>query len=446
MAINDSTFTKQMIHTKICNRIDDLSAWMASNVILEKGEIALAIVTYTDTNSNGQFDSSEGNTYPADQAGVHGVPTVMIKVGDGTSTFANLKWVAAPASDVYAWAKLPTVDAALGTSKEVIPTINALLAGLDKDKDGYENVVEAIQTAVAGLSLQYNSTNNDNGHENKIITSLTISNTPNTTNKTITTSVNATYDYITDDYFGDATYTSASGDALVGDYKNSIPMKRIAGLTKYHAGVDAQLETINGMLQDSGKVMEFIGTIDTKTNLDIDCADGWFGGAPNATGAHQLQKGDVVATTSDAKEYIWTKVPSGSEITPIHDGYYWEEFGHASATDEALAQLRTEVETFAEQIDANGLDYRKGDKDTVTARIGSLESFQETAEEQLTDLYARSALYVAAKSIDGSDAGTETGGDTDVPDQDYLAINGNYIIFNCGTAAIRGIDRFTSST
>ena len=108
----------KIIETKICNRIDELSAWSDSDVILAKGEIALAIVRYDNTTS------PVVDTRPDKHKGSYGVPTVMMKVGDGASPFKDLKWLAAPASDVYAWAKKETIDAALTTSTTVIPTIN----------------------------------------------------------------------------------------------------------------------------------------------------------------------------------------------------------------------------------------------------------------------------------------------------------------------------------
>lgn len=76
----------KVLNTRIILKNDDLAKWNDSKLVLEKGEIALAAVT---TASNGNHD----------------VPTYLMKVGDGTHTFAELKWVAASASDVYSWAK-----------------------------------------------------------------------------------------------------------------------------------------------------------------------------------------------------------------------------------------------------------------------------------------------------------------------------------------------------
>ena len=81
---------EKTIKTRIINKHGALADWLSSSTILKAGEIALA---YVET------------TKPDGQGGTYTIPTYLMKVGDNEHTFSELEWVAAPASDVYAWAK-----------------------------------------------------------------------------------------------------------------------------------------------------------------------------------------------------------------------------------------------------------------------------------------------------------------------------------------------------
>lgn len=84
---------EHVIETKIQLRYDDYSNWMNSDLILKRGEAAIAVFPYsrTITNSN----DTPANTPPA----------IGIKIGDGVNPFYRLPWVQAIAADVYSWAK-----------------------------------------------------------------------------------------------------------------------------------------------------------------------------------------------------------------------------------------------------------------------------------------------------------------------------------------------------
>lgn len=91
---------EKIIQTRIINKNSALTEWLSSKFNLaddvdgaerlKKGEIALAYVEAAHTDATGNIVL---------------VPTYMLKVGDGVSRFSDLEWLAAPASDVYAWAK-----------------------------------------------------------------------------------------------------------------------------------------------------------------------------------------------------------------------------------------------------------------------------------------------------------------------------------------------------
>ena len=89
--------TKSVI-TRIKNKVDTLSSWQSYTGTLLNGEIAVVRVP-------------TGNTYTNPVTGAdEPVVELLMKVGDGTTEFANLPWMSAKASDVYDWAKAATVE------------------------------------------------------------------------------------------------------------------------------------------------------------------------------------------------------------------------------------------------------------------------------------------------------------------------------------------------
>lgn len=82
---------EKILNTRIQLKYDTLANWNSSTITLKKGEVAIA----------------EVSTWQIDETTLQkvAVPTCLMKVGDGTKTFSQLKWVAAQAADVYDWAK-----------------------------------------------------------------------------------------------------------------------------------------------------------------------------------------------------------------------------------------------------------------------------------------------------------------------------------------------------
>lgn len=82
---------EKILQTRIQLKYDSLTNWLSSTFIPKSGELCIATVP-----SN------------ASETGVVAPPAVIAKCGNGTDTFADLPWLQAVASDVYAWAKAPT--------------------------------------------------------------------------------------------------------------------------------------------------------------------------------------------------------------------------------------------------------------------------------------------------------------------------------------------------
>lgn len=103
------------LNTRIRLKYDTLANWTSNNPVLLAGELAIVEVP--------------NNVDP-----IHNAPTILIKVGDGSSTFTELGWSSALAADVYAWAKAatkPTYTAA-EVGAEATGTAQGLINALDK--------------------------------------------------------------------------------------------------------------------------------------------------------------------------------------------------------------------------------------------------------------------------------------------------------------------------
>ena len=78
---------EKILNTRFQLKYDTLANWTKNNPVLKSGEVGIATIPTTESNS--------GLTPPA----------VGIKVGDGTTAFNSLNWIQAIAGDVPAWAK-----------------------------------------------------------------------------------------------------------------------------------------------------------------------------------------------------------------------------------------------------------------------------------------------------------------------------------------------------
>lgn len=77
---------EKILNTRILNKYDTYENWTTNNPVLKKGEIAIAAI---ENNADG----------------VQNAPSIVVKVGDGTSDYKTLKFVSALAADVPGWAK-----------------------------------------------------------------------------------------------------------------------------------------------------------------------------------------------------------------------------------------------------------------------------------------------------------------------------------------------------
>lgn len=82
----------KILNTRIQLKYDTYANWTTNNPVLKAGEVAIATI-------------ATGNTQEVNSVSA---PQVLLKVGDGTSTYSALPFVSARAADVYSWAKAAT--------------------------------------------------------------------------------------------------------------------------------------------------------------------------------------------------------------------------------------------------------------------------------------------------------------------------------------------------
>lgn len=82
--------------TRISLKYDSYANWLTNDPVLLAGEVAIATIP-ADTN----VPTKEGRK-------MQDLPNVVMKVGDGSSKYSELKFVSALAADVYDWAKAAT--------------------------------------------------------------------------------------------------------------------------------------------------------------------------------------------------------------------------------------------------------------------------------------------------------------------------------------------------
>ena len=137
----------QLKYDTWANWTDETQANKGANLVLKKGEIAFCEI-------------------PTGNAEATTAPTVLFKVGDGTSTFKALKWASALAADVHEWAKAATkpgysaneitvTDANgnfNGTNVEaVLAEIAGELATLTGGESGSGTIANRIDTAIKAI-------------------------------------------------------------------------------------------------------------------------------------------------------------------------------------------------------------------------------------------------------------------------------------------------------
>lgn len=119
----------KVFQTRIQLKYDTYANWSANNPILKAGEMAIATVA-------------------AGEQSMTNLPNIVLKVGDGTSHYNDLKFVSALAADVHEWAKANTKP--VYKAEEITGLADYIAARSDSDTDTQYQLV-----AVSGATYKY---------------------------------------------------------------------------------------------------------------------------------------------------------------------------------------------------------------------------------------------------------------------------------------------------
>lgn len=121
--------TNKVFQTRIQLKYDTYKNWSTNNPILKAGEMAIATVAAGDQEMTN-------------------LPNIVLKVGDGTNHYNDLKFVSALAADVHEWAKAKTKPAYDATE----------ITGLQKfitDNSDFDTDTQYQLVAVTGATYKY---------------------------------------------------------------------------------------------------------------------------------------------------------------------------------------------------------------------------------------------------------------------------------------------------
>ena len=124
----------KVFQTRIQLKYDTYENWIAANPILKKGEMAIATV-----------DSGVQS--------MTNLPNIVLKVGDGTSHYNNLKFISALAADVHGWAKANTKPSY--TASEITGLQEAIEQYSDYDTNTQYRIVQVVNEKKEAIPGKY---------------------------------------------------------------------------------------------------------------------------------------------------------------------------------------------------------------------------------------------------------------------------------------------------
>lgn len=130
-------------NTRISLKYDTYEQWHTNNPVLLKGELAIVEV-------------------PQSTGVAQNEPTYLLKVGNGTDKFDDLKWISGTAADVYEWAKASTKPTYAATE---ITGLEDYISGKVQDTN---TKYQIIKNGDMGFKLQYKELNGQWTDQNDI--------------------------------------------------------------------------------------------------------------------------------------------------------------------------------------------------------------------------------------------------------------------------------------
>lgn len=458
---------EKIINTRVQLKYDTLTNWLASSVILKAGEVAIATIATTNSDS--------GLTPPA----------IGIKVGDGNNTFANLNWIQAVAGDVPTWAKEAagaTVKNWIDKAIEKIPaapsgegtttfTSAKLIKSVTQDKGGkitnvtYEDItidavsgltarLEGIDTAI-GTKLDANLASTAATTTNKLIDNAAAKSyadaaqsaavsTASDALSTARTAILGEANYsgtvkgayaeakkandaiaaldVTDSGTGVVTaisqtdgkiaYTKSAIDTVIafdGDYNAS--SNKAATVKTVADAVNAAKNELNSNLSQMTGAMRFRGTVTAAPTADT--------AAPSGDGLGAWRAGDVVLFGT--AEYVVSTMSSKKPVWQLlgDEGAYQTRLSFTGTpssenkvvTNDTLETAKTNLTTAineAKTAATNAQDAADGAQATATSAVAEAQKANNAiAALDVTDDTSKKGFVSAVTQTDGKIAVTK---------------------------------------
>lgn len=440
-------------NTRIKLKYDTLANWTTNKAkVLLQGEVGLCYVPAV----------TNGTTTTA--------PTVLFKVGDGTTTWENLPWGSGLAADVYDWAKAaakpsydyseikntPTMTVDTNTTYKLVQdsTDRHKFTLQSKEKNS-ENWISVSTITIPdnnnNQTITVGSTSFGTDDAVKLVAGDGITITPDSTGKTIT---------ITASKVANATHADSATAATTANKVANALTLQIGGTTK--ATFDgSSAKTFNVTAADLGlnSAMHFIGSatvsIDDHSTTD-----------PKITGYNfsKAQAGDVILCQSETGhfEFVW-------------DGAKWEKLGDESsyalktttingfplsgniilgAQDVGALPNTTVIPTVNNStltIQKNGVSVgsfsaNQAENKTINITVPTTASeingvavpkdIDDRIKELDSSLDAGAGKFIQKISIVDGKIDAKTSTIVDYPTLDKINVNtsANYVIFDCGSS------------
>ena len=354
------------LNTRIKLKYDTLTNWSTANPVLLAGEVAVVAIPTSEANTVGQVTK----------------PAIVFKVGDGTTTFANLPYASGLAADVYGWAKAANkpsytaTEVGAATLADITSAIQALdstasisegnfITGFDVVDGKVTNVTYGAPETVAIPTYTLTSTSEGNvtitGGETNSTVAIngfsTIAGLARSAVQEIATgSANGTISVDGSDVavkgLGSAAYTESSAYATSaqGAKADTAVQTVVEGTTNGTIAVDGEDVPVHGLgsaaytessaYDAAGAATSAVSTHNTSGTAhsdiralitalqgqvgDLGNALHFVGAGPIADRPQSGAAGDVYVATDEGKEYVYT-------------GTAWEEFGSGDHITKAQA-------------------------------------------------------------------------------------------------------------
>ena len=356
------------LNTRLLLRYDSYENWMATKPVLLAGEVAVATIANQEGNTSLNHNSVA-------------LPQVLIKVGDGTSSYDLLPFASALAADVHPWAK--------ETQAQFENRVKTLVAGLKfasaADLDALEALVGTLPEGATATTVV--------GYIGEVKTALSAE-------------IDADVKVVADDLAGYKTTNDAAlagvkatAEAAVTDAKLATALEPYATKTEAQGYADAKDEAIAAAKKagddaqvDVNALAELVGTLPEDTTAETIVAYVDVKTADIASGEAMTQLTNRVTAAEEAIDAIEADYVKAADIANF------ETKENVKAVADDLAAYK-ETNDAAVALKADQTDLDKTDE-TVAALKARVEAFLDNTGAATEAIYTLQELITYIETHD----------------------------------------------